>query len=253
MVTKTGKQQAAKTELLQALRTYGGNTKHEVVISAIKKLCAVNPTASPTQNDTLLDGNWLLISAPNFPQGELREDGKYSYTLGRLAFNMFQPVQLKLVIVRVLQPVFPSKNGQQRSHDIIVEFLTEDENYPQLKGIVHNFGVCQPSNDKTLQVKFTGSVLKPQEQENIEIWKSVFSQESKPFKKTWKEKIRFAIAKVMFDLVPPDKMNPKTGEVSFTMRRSPKGSLKIIYLDEELRITRGEKGTVLVCERLENI
>ncbi|MEQ8957811.1 MAG: PAP/fibrillin family protein [Coleofasciculus sp. C2-GNP5-27] len=33
------------------------------------------------------------------------------------------------------------------------------------------------------------------------------------------------------------------------MKRSPKGKLELLYLDEELRITRGEKGTVLVCER----
>ena len=45
-------------------------------------------------------------------------------------------------------------------------------------------------------------------------------------------------------------MNPETGEVAFAMKRSPKGSLEIIYLDEELRITRGNKGTVVVCERL---
>lgn len=45
-------------------------------------------------------------------------------------------------------------------------------------------------------------------------------------------------------------MSPETGEVSFTMQRSPKGRLEILYLDDELRITRGEKGTVLVCQKL---
>jgi len=33
------------------------------------------------------------------------------------------------------------------------------------------------------------------------------------------------------------------------MKRSPKGKLELLYLDEELRITRGEKGTVVVCEQ----
>jgi hypothetical protein len=32
------------------------------------------------------------------------------------------------------------------------------------------------------------------------------------------------------------------------INRSPKGRLEILYLDNELRITRGEKGTVLVAE-----
>lgn len=52
------------------------------------------------------------------------------------------------------------------------------------------------------------------------------------------------------DAAKPQGINPQTGQVSFQMRRSPKGKLAILYLDEELRITRGEKGTVLVCERL---
>jgi hypothetical protein len=33
------------------------------------------------------------------------------------------------------------------------------------------------------------------------------------------------------------------------MTRSPRGNLEILYLDNDLRITKGEKGTVLVCER----
>ncbi|WP_013322584.1 PAP/fibrillin family protein [Gloeothece verrucosa] len=250
MVTQTGEKQALKTELREALATYGGNTKHEVVINAIEKLQAVNPTTAPSRNNNLLDGNWLLISAPNFPGGELLEHGKYSYTLGRLAFNMFQPVKLKLVIDRVLQPVFPVNNGQQRSHDIIVEFTTIEDNLPEIKGIVHNFGICEPKTDSSLQVQFTGSMMKPQEQQNLDVWKSLFNQQSKSSNKSWKEKVGAVMAKIMFGLVPPEQMNPKTGEVSFSMRRPPKGSLDIIYVDEELRITRGEKGTVLVCQRL---
>ena len=53
----------------------------------------------------------------------------------------------------------------------------------------------------------------------------------------------------MFGLVPPQGMNLETGEISFTMKRSPKGRLEVLYLDEELRITRGERGTILACER----
>jgi len=45
-------------------------------------------------------------------------------------------------------------------------------------------------------------------------------------------------------------MDRQTGRVSFKMQRSPKGKLEVLYLDEELRITRGGRGTVVVCERL---
>jgi hypothetical protein len=158
---ETQDRKAAKSKLRDVLQTYGGDTKHEAVATAIEQLISLNPTAAPTRQETLMHGNWVLINAPNFPDGERREDGKYAYTLGRLAFNMFEPKQLKLVIDRVSQPVIPTGNGQQRTHDIIVEFTTIDENTPTLQGIVQNLGTCEPIQDTMLQVQFTGGVLKP--------------------------------------------------------------------------------------------
>ena len=240
---------AAKEKLKDVLATYGGNTKHEAVITAINQLANLNPTVAPTRNEALMDGQWLLISAPNFPNGELQPNGKYVYTLDRLAFNMFQPVKLKVAIERVLQPVIPLDNGQ-RTHDIIVEFIIVDKNFSQLQGIVHNLGICQPTDDNTLQVRFTGATLAPQNQNQIEAWKSIFGDQSKGDKTNLKEKFMKGILRIMFGIVPPQGMDIKTGEVSFKMQKSPKGNLKILYLDEELRITKGERGTVLVCERV---
>ncbi len=240
---------AAKENLKKVLAAYGGNTKHETVTTAINQLANLNPTVAPTRNEALMDGQWLLISAPNFPNGELQADGKYVYTLGRLAFNMFKPVKLKVAIERVLQPVIPLENGQ-RTHDIIVEFIIVDENFPQLQGIVHNLGICQPTDDNTLQVRFTGATLAPQNQNQMEAWKAIFGEQSKPAKINLKERLMNTILRMMFGIVPPQGMDIKTGQVSFKIQKSPKGNLKILYLDEELRITKGEKGTVLVCERV---
>ena len=250
MDTEAQDRKAAKIMLREALAAYGGDTKHESVAAAISKLVHLNPTAAPTRSEALMDGQWLLISAPNFPNGELRADGKYVYTLGRLAFNQFQPTSLKIVIDRVLQPVVPVGEGQQRTHDIIVEFTTADENTPTLQGIVHNQGVCQPSDDNTLQVQFTGGELAPKEQNEMEAWKAIFGEQSKPSRRSLKERLMSVVLKMMFGIVPPQGMDGRTGQVSFKMRKSPKGKLELLYLDEELRITRGERGTVLVCERL---
>ncbi|MFM2062014.1 MAG: hypothetical protein RLZZ507_1684 [Cyanobacteriota bacterium] len=247
MVVDTGKSAAAKTALRQALAACGGNTKDKTVIAAIENLQSFNPTTAPAQSGSLMDGEWLLISAPNFPQGEQLADGRFAYTLGRLAFNMFQPTKLKVVIDRVFQPVFPLENGEVRSYDIVVEFTTIDDSIPQLSGIVRNQGICQPVNDTVLQVQFTGGILKPQSATKMQEWKAVFGQ-GKPEKKSWQNILMSGFLRLMFGLVPPQTMNPETGEISFIMNRSPKGRLEILYLDEELRITRGEKGTVLVCE-----
>ncbi|MBD2664457.1 hypothetical protein B6N60_00813 [Richelia sinica FACHB-800] len=250
MVVDTGNVAAAKAALRQALTACGGNTKDETVLAAITNLQTLNPTPAPTHSGQLLDSNWLLISAPSFPQGEQLADGRFAYTLGRLAFNMFQPTKLRVVIDRVFQPVRYLGQGEQQSHDIVVEFTTIDESVPQLRGIVRNLGVCQPASDTALQVQFTGGVLTPQDMGQIEEWRRVFGEQGKPEETSLKEKFQTWLLKLMFGLVPPEGMNLDTGEIRFTMKRSPKGNLEILYLDEELRITRGEKGTVLVCERV---
>ncbi|NEO15666.1 MULTISPECIES: PAP/fibrillin family protein [unclassified Moorena] len=248
VVVDSEKRTSAKTALRQVLAACGGNTKDEAVIAAINHLSQLNPTTTPTRHGELLDNEWLLISAPNFPGGEQLADGQYAYTLGRLAFNMFQPTGLKLVIDRVLQPVFLLGDGQQRSYDIVVEFTTVDESMPQIRGIVRNKGVCYPVSDWVLQVQFTGGILAPHPSTNLKDWQAIFADQSPSSQKSLTEKLMSGFLKLMFGLVPPQGMNRDTGEVAFTMKRSPKGRLQILYLDEELRIVRGEKGTVLVCD-----
>jgi len=163
-------QHELKQALRAALQAHGGDPNQRTVGAAIDRLMKQNPTSAPARQTTLLEGDWLLTSAPSFPNGEMQPDGSYVYTLGRLAFNMFEPRDLKVVINQVSQPVFPIQGTGQHTHDIVVKFTVLDETVPPLQGIVR-------------------------------------------------------------------------------MKRSPKGSLEILYLDEDLRITKGEKGTVLVCEK----
>ncbi|MBW4490223.1 MAG: PAP/fibrillin family protein [Trichocoleus desertorum ATA4-8-CV12] len=250
MSAETYEQKTAKQALREALMAYEGNPKHQAVAAAIEHLNRLNPIATLADYEALMDGEWLLISAPNFPDGERQPDGTYVYTLGRLAFNLFQPTSLRVVIDRVLQPVVPIDNGQQRTHDIIVEFTTQAKDIPPLQGIIHNFGICQVIDDKTLSVQFTGGALVPKHLDQMEMWQAVFGNQSKSEKRRFKEKVMSKVANLLLGIIPPQGMDHQTGKVSFTMQRSPKGRLTLLYLDEELRITRGERGTVLVCERL---
>ena len=85
-----------------------------------------------------------------FLKEEKFSNGKYAYTLGRLAFNMFELTNLKLVIDSVRKPVVLLGEGEKLSHDIVVEFSIIDELFPPLKGIVRNLGICYPADNKTL-------------------------------------------------------------------------------------------------------
>ncbi|MEO0825067.1 MAG: PAP/fibrillin family protein [Cyanobacteria bacterium J06635_15] len=240
----------AKQALREALAAHGGDPHNPVVMTAIAHLATLNPTPAPAHNTDLLDGNWRLISAPSFPDGEQRADGTYVYTLGRLAFNMFQPKDLKVLINQVSQPVFPIDAGVQRTHDIVVDFSTLNEEVSPLRGVVRNLGICEPSSDTALRVWFTGGVLEPATGQDLQEWQSIFGDPTAPSRSSsLGEWFQGLFLKIMFGLVPPEGMATDTGRVEFQMTRSPKGILTLLYLDDELRITQGQKETVLVCER----
>lgn len=57
--------------------------------------------------------------------------------------------------------------------------------------------------------------------------------------------------KLAFGIRPPpagDELG-EGGELSYTMERCPKAWLDVLYLDEDIRVTRGNKGAVVVVAR----
>ncbi|MDJ0589072.1 MAG: PAP/fibrillin family protein [Pleurocapsa sp. MO_226.B13] len=250
--TQTTQREDAKKALFEALKNNNGDTKNETVVAAIERLASLNPQSAPTENLDLLKGDWLLINAPNFPNRQPDSQGRYIYTLGRLAFNMFEPVELLVEIERVLQPVFPTGEGDELTHDIIVEFKTIDENFPELKGIVKNLAVCSPKSQDTVQVQFTGGELIPLDTDDpskMKQWLKVFGDKSDKSQLSWRQRLTSGFIKWMFGISKASEINSQTGKRVFTMKKSPKGVLKLLYLDDELRITKGNRGTVLVCQR----
>ena len=47
---------------------------------------------------------------------------------------------------------------------------------------------------------------------------------------------------------PADELGSR-GELSYEMRRSPSGALDVIFIDDDMRVTRGNKGAVTVVTR----
>lgn len=246
----------AKADLKTALAAHDRDPKHWVVAEAIAKLTSLNPTPDPAYNRALLEGNWILISAPNFP-GKLEDKAnKYVYTLGRLAFNKFEPVNLRVVLDKVSQPVFATVKENEYSHDILVEFKIVDEHFPELKGVVKNLAVCSPIEADTLQVKFTGAELIPaveRDSEQIKQWSDIFGSEGQTSQIPLLERLKFWFVQTMFGMGKVSAIDSETGKKSFAIKQSPQGKLKLIYLDEELRITQGNRETVLVCQRESSI
>lgn len=241
-----------KAELKQALANHNGDTKAAAVVDAIARLAALNPTSNPAQNQALLEGNWLLISAPNFP-GKLEDEAnRYVYTLGRLAFNKFEPANLRVVLERVSQPVWAKERENEYSYDIVVEFKIIDDNFPELQGIVKNLAVCSPIDDETLQVMFVGGKLAPAVTSNstqIKQWLDIFGSDRPKSQVPLWDRLKFWLVQIMFGIGEVSAIDSETGKQSFAINKSPKGKLKLLYLDEELRITQGNRESVLVCQR----
>jgi hypothetical protein len=246
------RREQAKADLKTALAAHNGDTKHRAVVEAIALLASLNPTPDPAQNQALLEGNWLLINAPNFPGRLEDEENRYVYTLGRLAFNKFEPVNLRVALERVSQPILATGKENEYSYDIVVEFKIIDEDFPELKGVVKNLAVCSPVERDTLQVKFTGGELIPlvnQNTEQIKQWLDIFGSNQKTSQVALLDRLKFWLVQTMLGMGKVSAIDTETGKKSFAIEKSPKGLLKLLYLDEELRITKGNRGTVLVCQR----
>ena len=184
-----------KDRLLQALTDYHGDPKQPDVAQAIDELVAAQSLTLDPNDPRPLIGDWRLISAPNFPNGQLREDGRYAYTPGRLAFNQFQPTGLTVVIDEVQQPVFPLNDASvapyDHSHNICVNFTVTENAYAGLRGTVTNLGICQLLPEQQLGVKFTGGELKPHPEADHEQWQRCFNTDN-PSMLSWRERLQTA-------------------------------------------------------------
>lgn len=87
-----------KDAMLTALRESGGDMTLHVVVEAVKGLsgrCEPCQTSKPQ----VMSGRWRTLSRPDYPDCMgYTEDGRAMFTLGRMSFNKFQPVDTKCVI-----------------------------------------------------------------------------------------------------------------------------------------------------------
>jgi hypothetical protein len=112
----------AKADMIQDLKISGGDTTTD---NSTKFLACLNflqafytaqgCDARWTSQDAscLSDGAWLNLTKPTFADclGQ-NEQGQYIYTLGRLAFDMFRPTNLRCILRGVFNAVgLPSSDG----------------------------------------------------------------------------------------------------------------------------------------------
>lgn len=264
------KLQAAKYRLKSVLQQYHGSCKNPEVMAAVDELVKMNPTTNAVQSP-LLFGEFIAHTSPDFPGRIKPEKGQETvvqYTLGRLSFGLFQPHSLTCTIEGVRNSILECENleelvdGQTTFVYPIQIDLTIHTPKGDLPATMCHQALCYvlPEHENRLGVTFRGGSLTPtyavrSDPTRMALWEEVFDQ---AYTKAEEERSLMStfmmyIFKAVFQLSTPtdeDAKNDKHRTVSFDMKRSPRGYLDILYLDEDVRITRGNRGTIIVVERL---
>eukprot|EP00271_Cylindrocystis_brebissonii_P017134 TRINITY_DN431_c0_g2_i2.p1 TRINITY_DN431_c0_g2~~TRINITY_DN431_c0_g2_i2.p1 ORF type:complete len:152 (-),score=22.43 TRINITY_DN431_c0_g2_i2:40-495(-) len=144
-------------------------------------------------------------------------------TLGLLTFNTFKPNSLTIQLSKVRNIV-----GLAHDAEYVVEtpFTVLEEGVPQLKGEVVNIAelnVVESERDRA-EVLFKSSILRPSAGTDLEEWKKLFVEAN-------------------------EGMDAETGVLELPLPPA-KGWLDYIYQDKDIRITRGNRGTVVVAKRI---
>jgi len=253
-----------KSELKSLLARKDGSTKDPDVVAVVNELAELNPCKENCSRTPLIEGEFIALTCPNFP-GRLKpepgEEHIKKYTLGRMSFNIFQPTNLICTVKSARNPVAPSgttEDGRKKfTYSLLVDVIIHAPD-GDLPAILINEAYCYDSPDvnNRLMVSFTGGTLLPAEgvrknPAKLDIWSRTFQG---AYKKADEERSYFGWAfkyfiKLLLGLTYPNDDSFSEHSFHFEMKRSPVGHLDVLYLDEDLRITKGNRGTIVVVER----
>ncbi len=238
---------AAKSALRTALSDNGGDSKAAAVVAAVDDLAALCPFEAPAREPSIL-GEWRQINAPEYAGGTQAADGAFQYTLGRLSFGIFEPKDLMCTLGPILNPLRGGADAGVIEYEIQIPFSIERDAGSSLSAELLNFATCTAESDTRLAVAFSGGVMKPAGDCDRSAWRELFGPAlaAKPGKRA---RVMNWLLKRMMGLIKPSQLEGND-EMSYQMTKAPKGYLEVLYLDEELRITRGNRGSLVVCERV---
>lgn len=154
-------------------------------------------------------------------------------TLGRLSFGTLHPLELEVRVEEVVQLLGPhlSDDGRANAYDTCIAFSVVGED-PPLRGRVIAKAAFAPSaaDRNRLDVTFLGTTLAPVDRREVtagDRWVEVF-------------------------LAANPGLDRHTGDFQAPLTGQPEGHVDVIYLDERFRVTRGNRGSVVVVVRAEH-
>ena len=262
-----------KAHLLEVLKEANYDTTKDEVITAVNNLSKLwkeedkttnggEVSTSPARSPLFL-GDWRILSAPNFPNRIINNEDKdtsFQYTLGRISFNMFQPKHLVVTICHpengVLNVVHKSDNLHHLEYEdvatyqLVMNIIIHTDN-GDLPAEVFMEGHCFPESDIRMKVGFTSGTLRKgpsidKDEKLTQLWDDTFrdayakADEERGYMESF---LQWTIKKMMKITFPTDE------SMRYEMKRVIHGYFDILFLDEDMRITKGNRGSIVITTR----
>lgn len=172
---------------------------------------------------------------------------------------MFEPKDLICTIESVMNPI-ESQEGDEDNENVILTYpiicnLTiHTPGGGNLPAVMQNQGNAIPKtgDNNKLSITFKSGELVPaasvlSDPEKMTLWRTTFEKAYSlaDAERSYIARLgRFAISLLLGLKTPSD------NSLSYEMKRPPCGYLDVLFLDEELRITKGNRGSIIVVERV---
>lgn len=214
-----------KKELLQSLEATDGSLSQES-LDIIESLGKLNPNPEASNVPELALGYFEAVKATLKGKPEPKAGAFVSTTLGRAAFNAFQPKEQEVILEQTYNYVATQGMDEEYLLASAMSITNRDPSLQPLKGYLVNRGKFSFSGANEIEVAFLESVLRPahpEDEDELQTWKQLFMEK-----------------------------NPSMDERGFMTVNLPgaKGKITHIYLDDELRIVKGSAGNTFVTRRL---
>lgn len=275
----------AKKTLLARLEEADGEPRNKRVAAAVEVLAAEwklwnesdESLSSPASALRQATGRWEALTRADFPGsvGRNKNSKAYTYTLGRMSFGLFSPGDVVLSVERCTATCRPLDlferplsvpdsfahlpRSQMRSYNIEVRFVVTDDRAPGLAGTITTYGYCvaganrAPDASHRLDVWFVAGDLRPDKfdsRSDADKWAALFGTEATQSRQkrslVTRASLWFVSVALGIQLAP---VEPE-GVQCYTVARPISGHVDVLFTDGDLRITRGNRSSLVVMRRL---
>lgn len=246
-----------KSRLRSLLDLHDGSIKEPDIVETIESLAALSPYQQHSREWLdLFTGEFLTQTSPSFP-GRLptkEGDKRAQYSLGKLSFNTFHPSDLVCTLRGVKNVVAPKSDGTF-TYDLICDTIVHLPEGDVEAEIVNESYCCKDDESNRVHVFFTGSRLSPsntviEDDGKMSLWSRTFNNNTLEIAESKRSYFGWMMNKMLKRMLGMKVRFDDSNSFRLEFQKPFHGHFDVLYLDNELRVTRGNRGTIVVVERI---